>query len=157
MFDRFEFYERSKQIDHFTSRCIHNVIVKQFILAVGMCYNFYLPVAINMSLFLLCISFVLARPISLISYSFRECSFLIPVTWVEGIFEELRKFLSPGRIWQKVLVHQHDLLESFGTPTTRSIQLKTFSYPFYNFAIVFVPLTLNKKIPKRLTVFLNNV
>ena len=84
-----------------------------------MCYNFYLPVAINMSLFLLCISFVLARPISLISYSFRECSFLIPVTWVEGIFEELRKFLSPGRIWQKVLVHQHDLLESFGTPTTK--------------------------------------
>ena len=84
-----------------------------------MCYNFYLPVAINMSLFLFCTSFVLARPISLISYSFREWSFLIPVTWVEGIFEELKKFLSPGRIWQKVLVHQHDLLESFGTPTTK--------------------------------------
>ena len=157
MFDRFEFYERSKQIDHFTSRCIHNVIDKQFILADGMCYNFYLPVAINMSLFLFCISFVLARPMSLISYSFRECSFLIPVTWVEGIFEELRKFLSPEgsgkKFWYINMIFQKGLVPL----PQRSIQLKTFSYPFYNFAIVFVPLTLNKKIPKCLTVFLNNV
>ena len=39
----------------------------------------------------------------------------MPGTRVEGIFEELKKFLGPGSIWQKVLVPQHDLLKSFGT------------------------------------------
>ena len=28
-------------------------------------------------------------------------------------------FLSPGSIWQKVLILQHDLLKSFSTPTTK--------------------------------------
>ena len=40
-------------------------------------------------------------------------------TRAEGIFEELKKFLSPGSIWQKVLVPQHNLLKSFGIPTTK--------------------------------------
>ena len=37
----------------------------------------------------------------------------------EEIFEVLKKFLSPASIWQKVLVPQHDLSKSFGTPTTK--------------------------------------
>ena len=40
-------------------------------------------------------------------------------TRADGIFEELKKFLSPGSIWQKVLVPQHNLLKSFGIPTTK--------------------------------------
>ena len=45
----------------------------------------------------------------------------MPGTRVEGIFEELKKFLIPGSIWHKVLVlvPQHDLFKSFGTPTTK--------------------------------------
>ena len=43
----------------------------------------------------------------------------MPGTRVEGIFEELKKFLCPERTWQKVLVPQHDLSKSFGTPTTK--------------------------------------
>ena len=45
----------------------------------------------------------------------------MPGTRAEGILEELKKFLSPGSIWQKVLVPQHDLLKSFGIPTTKLI------------------------------------
>ena len=40
----------------------------------------------------------------------------------DGIFKELKKFLSPGSIYHKVLVPQvpqHDFLKSFGTPTTK--------------------------------------
>ena len=40
-------------------------------------------------------------------------------TRAEGIFEKLKTFLSPGNIWQKVLVPQYDLLKSFGSPTTK--------------------------------------
>ena len=43
----------------------------------------------------------------------------MPGTMAEGIFEELKKFSSPGSTWQKVLVPQHDLLKSFGSPTTK--------------------------------------
>ena len=43
----------------------------------------------------------------------------MPGTRTEGIFEELKRFLSPGNIWQKVLLPQHDILKSFGTPTTK--------------------------------------
>ena len=43
----------------------------------------------------------------------------MPGTRVEGIFEELKKFLIPGSIWHKILVPQHDLLKSFGAPTTK--------------------------------------
>ena len=40
-------------------------------------------------------------------------------TRAEEIFEDLKRFLSPGSIWQKVLVPQHDLLKSFSTPNTK--------------------------------------
>ena len=43
----------------------------------------------------------------------------MPGTRVEGISEELQKLLNLSSIWQKVLVHQRDLLGSFGTPTTK--------------------------------------
>ena len=66
----------------------------------------------------------------------------MPGTRAEGIFEELKKFLNPGSIRQKVLVPQHDLLKGFGTPTTK---LKIAQK-------VFVPLN-KKKFPNSLTVF----
>ena len=51
----------------------------------------------------------------------------MPGTRAEGIFKELKKFLSRRRIWQKFLVPQHDLLKSFGTPTTEvNIAQKVF-------------------------------
>ena len=40
-------------------------------------------------------------------------------TRAEEIFEVLKTFLSPGSIWQNVLVPQHDLSKSFSTPTTK--------------------------------------
>ena len=40
-------------------------------------------------------------------------------TRAEEIFEDLKRFLTPGSIWQKVLVLQHDLLKSFSTLTTK--------------------------------------
>ena len=43
----------------------------------------------------------------------------MPGTRAEGVFEELKKFLCPGSIWQKVLVLLHDLLKSFRTLTTK--------------------------------------
>ena len=59
----------------------------------------------------------------------------MPGTEEERIFEELKKFLNHETIWQKVLVPQHDLLKSFGTPTTKlRIALKVFVplLQFYN-------------------------
>ena len=59
----------------------------------------------------------------------------MPSTKGEGIFEELKKSLTLGSIWQKVLVPQHDLLKSFGTPTTKlKIAQKVFVplFQFYN-------------------------
>ena len=51
----------------------------------------------------------------------------MPSTRAAEIFEELKKFLNAGRIWQKVLVPQYDLLKSFGTPTTElKISQKAF-------------------------------
>ena len=43
----------------------------------------------------------------------------MPGTRAEGIFEELKKFLNPGSIWQKVFVPKHDLFKSFGTATKK--------------------------------------
>ena len=43
----------------------------------------------------------------------------MPGTKAEEIFEELKKFLSPGSIWHKVLVPQYDLLKSFSNPTRK--------------------------------------
>ena len=56
-------------------------------------------------------------------------------TRAERIFEKLKEFLSPGSIWHKVLVPQHDLLKSFVTPTTKlKIAQKIFVpfLPLYN-------------------------
>ena len=56
-------------------------------------------------------------------------------TRVEEIFEDLKRFLSPKSIWQKALVPQHNLLKSFGTPTTKlKIAQKVFVplLQFYN-------------------------
>ena len=40
-------------------------------------------------------------------------------TRAEEIFEDLKRFLGPGSIWEKFLVPQHDLLKSFDTPTKK--------------------------------------
>ena len=81
----------------------------------------------------------------------------MPGTRAEGIFEELKKSLSPGSIWQKVLLPQHDLLKSFGTPTAKfKIAQKVF-VPLLQLTIVFVPLTLNKKNYKGFNSFFNYV
>ena len=82
----------------------------------------------------------------------------MPDTKAEGIFEELKKFLSPGSIWQKVLVPQHDLLKSFGTPTTKlKIAQKVFVPLLQLYNSFRTPDIEQKKIPKSLTVFLNYV
>ena len=77
-------------------------------------------------------------------------------TRAEGIFEELKKFLGPGSICQKVFVPQHDFLKSFGTPTTKlKIAQKVF-VPLLQLYNSFRTLDIEqKKIPKNLTVFLN--
>ena len=43
----------------------------------------------------------------------------MPSVRAEDVIDESKKFLSPGSIWQKVLVPQHDLSKSFGTPITQ--------------------------------------
>ena len=75
-------------------------------------------------------------------------------TRAEEIFEVLKTFLSPGSIWQNVLVPQHDLSKSFSTPTTKlEIAQKIFLslLQLYN---SFIPLTLNKKHSKEFNNFL---
>ena len=76
----------------------------------------------------------------------------MPGTRAEGIFEELKKFLCPGLTWQKVLVPQHDLLKSFGTPTTKlEIAQKVF-VPFLQLYNSFrTPDIEQKRIPKSLS------
>ena len=72
----------------------------------------------------------------------------------EGIFEKLEKFLSPGSIWQKVLVPQHDLLKSFGTPTTKLKIAQKVIVPLSQLYNSFRTLDIEqKKIPKSFTVF----
>ena len=82
----------------------------------------------------------------------------MPGTRTEGISEELNKFLSPESIWQNVLVHQHDLLKSFGTFTTKlKIAQKVFVPLLQLYNSFRTPDIEQKKIPKSLTVFLNYV
>ena len=82
----------------------------------------------------------------------------MPGTRAEGIFEELKKLLSPGSIWQKVLVPQHDLLKSFVTPTAKvKIAQKVFVPLLQLYNSFRTPDIEQKKIPKSLTVFLNYV
>ena len=79
-------------------------------------------------------------------------------TKAEGIFEELKKFLSPGSIWYKALVPQHDLLKSFGTPTTKlKIAQKVFVPLLQLYNSFCTPDVEQKAIPQSLTVFLNYV
>ena len=78
----------------------------------------------------------------------------MPGTTVEGIFEELKKFLSPESIWQKVLVRQHDLLKSSGAPTTKpKIAQKVFISLLQLYNSFRTPEIEQKKVPKSLTVF----
>ena len=78
----------------------------------------------------------------------------MPCTRAEGIFEGLKMFLSPRSIWQKVLVPQHDLSKSFGTPTTKlKIAQKFFVYLLQLYNSFRTPNIEQKKIPKGLTVF----
>ena len=78
----------------------------------------------------------------------------MPGTRAEGIFDRLKKFLSPRSIWQKVLVPQHDLLTSFGTPTTQlKIAEKVFVPLLQRYNSFRTPGIEQKKIPKSLTVF----
>ena len=82
----------------------------------------------------------------------------MPGARTEQIFEELKKFLSPGSIWQKVLVPQHDLLKSFGTHTTKLKIAQNVFVPPLQLYNSFRTLDIEpKKIPKNLTVFLNYV
>ena len=78
----------------------------------------------------------------------------MPGTRAEEIFEKLKKVLSPGRRWQKVLENQHDLLKNFGTPTTKlKIAQKVFVPLLQLYNSFRTPGIEQKKIPKRLTVF----
>ena len=48
-------------------------------------------------------------------------------TRAKGIFEQLKTFLSPVNIWEKVLVPQYTIFKKFGTPTTKlNIAQKVF-------------------------------
>ena len=74
-------------------------------------------------------------------------------TRVEAIFEELKKFLSPGSIWQNVLLPQRDLLKSFGTPTTKLKIVQKVFVPLLQLHDSFrTPDIEQKKISKSLTV-----
>ena len=78
----------------------------------------------------------------------------MPGTRAEGIFEKLKKFLSSESIWQKVLVLQHDLLKSFGTPTTKLKIAQKVIVPLLQLYFSFrTPGIEQKKVPKSLTVF----
>ena len=72
----------------------------------------------------------------------------------EEIFEVLKKFLSPGSIWQNVLVPQHDLSKSFGTPTKKlKIAQKVFVPLLQLYNSFHTPDIEQKKFQKSLTVF----
>ena len=84
----------------------------------------------------------------------------MPGIKTEEIFEELKMFWSPGSIWHKILVPQHDLLKSFGTPTTK---LKIAQKVFVTLLLLYNSFCnpdidqQKKKIPESLTVSLNYV
>ena len=79
-------------------------------------------------------------------------------TRADGIFEELKTFLDPGGIWQKVLVPQHELFKGFGTPTTKfKIAQKVFVLLLQLHNSFRPPDIEQKQILKSLTVFLNYV
>ena len=69
-------------------------------------------------------------------------------TRAEEIFEGLKKFLSSGSIWQKILVSQKNLLKSFGTPTTKFKTAQYVFVPLLQHCYSFHTPTLNKKNSK---------
>ena len=78
----------------------------------------------------------------------------MPSTRAKGIFDELKRFLSPGRIWQKVLVLQHDLLKSFSAPTTKLNIAQKFFVPLLQLLNIFrTPDTEQKKTQRVLQFF----
>ena len=78
----------------------------------------------------------------------------MPSTRAERIFEELKKFLIPGSIWHKVLVPEHDLLKSFGTPTAKLEIAQKVLVPLFQYYNSFrTPDIEQKKSPYSLTVF----
>ena len=85
----------------------------------------------------------------------------MPGTEEERIFEELKKFLNHETIWQKVLVPQHDLLKSFGTPTTKLKIAQNVFVPllqlYSNFRTPDIEQKKKKETSKEFTVFLNYV
>ena len=81
----------------------------------------------------------------------------MPSTRAERIFDELKRFLSPGRIWLNVLVPQHDLLKSFSAPTTKlNIAQKVFMALLQLLNIFRTPDIEQKKPPKSFTVIPNH-
>ena len=69
----------------------------------------------------------------------------MPSSRVEGIYDELERFFSPGRIWQKVLLAQHDLLKSFSTPTTKLNIAQKFSVPLLQLLNIFCTPDIEQK------------
>ena len=74
---------------------------------------------------------------------------------VEGIFEELKKFLSPGSICQKALIPQHNLLKSFGTPTKKVKIAQKVLVPLLQLCNSFCTLDIEQKNSKEFNSFLN--
>ena len=77
----------------------------------------------------------------------------MPSTRAEGIFDELKRFLSPGRIWQKVLVPQHDLLKSFSAPTTKLNTAQKLFVPLLQLLNIFRTPDIEQKKPQRVLQF----
>ena len=62
----------------------------------------------------------------------------MPSARMEGVFEELKKLLSPGSIWPKVW-YPNMIFYKVVVPQPQSSKYpKKFSYPFANFTIVFL-------------------
>ena len=61
----------------------------------------------------------------------------MPSSWAEGIFDELKRFLNPGRMCQKVFVPQHDLLKSLSTSTTKLNIAQKFFVPLLQLLNIF--------------------
>ena len=76
-------------------------------------------------------------------------------TRAEEISEVLKKFFSHGSIWEKILVPQHDLSKSFGTPTTKlKLAQKVFVPLLQLYDSFHTPdIEQKKEFPKSLTVF----
>ena len=77
----------------------------------------------------------------------------MPSTRTKGIFDELKRYLSPGRIWQKVLVPQHDLLKGFSAPSTKLNIAQKFFVPLLQLLNIFRTPDIEQKKPQRVLQF----